>query len=88
MSALEVRAEFAFKSDRLDKVLFNKVYVNGEVFRDHTWVEHHKDMDEFESGDVIVFTAKYHTFMGLDSDEKYVQKKGFKNIRNLKIVRP
>lgn len=88
MSRLKVTAEFAFKSKHRDRVLLNNVYVNGEIFRDHTWVEHHKDMDEFESGDILVFNASYHTFMGLNADEKYVQKKGFKKIRNLKVVRP
>lgn len=88
MGRLKVRATFAFKSDRLDKALLNDVYVNGEIFRDHTWIEYHKDMAEYETGDVICFNASYHTFMGLDKDDKYIQKKGFKCIKNLVLVRP
>ena len=88
MSRLEVRATFAFRSDRLDRVLLNDVIVNGEVFRDHTWVEYKEPMGKLESGDFISFNASYHTFVGLDEDNKYIQKKGFKKINNLRIVRP
>lgn len=88
MSKLVVRATFAFKSRHRDKVLLNDVYVDGDVFRDHTWVDYHDDMEDIQSGDILTFRATYHTFVGLNKVNEYVQKKGFKNIKNLILVRP
>ena len=80
---LIVQATFKYKSDRMNTVLLNDVMVDGELFREHTWVTHMGGMDKFDCGDVITFNASYHTYVGLDSNEKYVQKKGFKAISNL-----
>lgn len=88
MPKLKVRATFSFKSDRMHTVLLNEVYVDGEVFRDHTWVEYHDDMDEFGTGDIITFNANYHIFMGLDMNNNYVEKRGLKDIRNIQKMRP
>lgn len=81
---LKVRARFAFKSDRLDVALLNDVKINGEDWRDHIWVEYRPKMAQFQSGDIIEFEATYHTYIGLDKEGNYVQKKAFKKIREIK----
>lgn len=87
MSNLRVRATFAFKSKHRDTVLLNDVYVDGELFRDHTWVEYHDDMKDYESGDILSFGASFKTRIGLDENYKQVQKKGFYNIKNVALIK-
>ena len=81
---MKIKATFAYKSSRLDKALLNDIYVDGELFRSHSWIEFKPFMKNLSNGDVIEFTAKYHNYVGLDKVGNYVQKKGFKQIRNLR----
>lgn len=83
MSRLKVQATFGYISDRLDKVLLRNVLVNGEIFRDHTWVQYKDKMGEFDVGETITFNASFHAFVGLNDKNEYVPKKGFKLINNI-----
>jgi hypothetical protein len=63
------------------KALLHNVEVDGEPFRDHTWVDIANVEDCLKTGEVIEGTAFLVEYLGLDGD-KQVKKIGLKLLRS------
>jgi hypothetical protein len=64
-----------------DMILLENVYVNGEFFRDHSWIKMIKRFAFFKSGDT--FTANATVYEYIDPDNIEQKKIGIKSLRRV-----
>ena len=66
-----------------EMILVNDVYVNGEFFRDHSWIKMTKRLSVVSAGDKVSSTAILMDYFDTNTNKKY--KVGFRSFRNVKI---